>query len=470
MAYEAKTQNDLAKWWVIGTGTTRNRLHDLMIHDCPLGPAIYYTTGWTAAGSEYYSTQAAANDSAQEKIGAGAWAALVLGAGVGSLNAGEYFYDAGTTRLYVRLTGDAAPNATNQVRVHYLWDGSGAGPAIMTEVVEDAIYRIHLNAEIGDGSTTTTLTSLNEMIFGDTGIPFEVQANADFYMGEIINEYPVNGSMISLSGTFAFADGGDLFFYASKVHSRSNALITFTTGTVTINRTIFSNEGYNTGSNRYFKFDNTLTSWSATAVSFLNMYRPTFNKSPLSINGIFVHNVDRGISDGAGGSVTMTSPEVGWVNDVEYVVGAASANFYVVDPIAPILSMACNTSATLHEQYTCNIHIADKDGADLAGATVDCEDQTGTAVWTAGTVTTDANGDITEQTITYKQWAGTSETLTEYSPHKFTISKAGYETLTLDAITVDGPIDWHLELQSAIRLDDSGKRYYAKDDGRLRAI
>ena len=34
-----------------------------------------------------------------------------------------------------------------------------------------------------------------------------------------------------------------------------------------------------------------------------------------------------------------------------------------------------------------------------------------------------------------------------YSPHKFTLSKAGYETLDLENITIDGPIVWHLGLQ-----------------------
>ncbi|GAF92704.1 unnamed protein product, partial [marine sediment metagenome] len=71
-------------------------------------------------------------------------------------------------------------------------------------------------------------------------------------------------------------------------------------------------------------------------------------------------------------------------------------------------------------------------GADLASATVTCTDQFSAEVFS---VTTDGNGDIAEQTITYKQWAGTSETLTTYSPHVFTVSKAGYETLVMEAIT-----------------------------------
>jgi len=125
-------------------------------------------------------------------------------------------------------------------------------------------------------------------------------------------------------------------------------------------------------------------------------------------------------------------------------------NSVLEDPVGFSTKGLYHADDTLIERYTCNIHIADKDGANLAGRTVDCEDQFGNPVWAAGTITTDAAGDIAEQAINYKQWAGTAETLTTYSPHIFTISKAGYETMVLDNITVDALIAWHLELLPAL--------------------
>jgi len=71
----------------------------------------------------------------------------------------------------------------------------------------------------------------------------------------------------------------------------------------------------------------------------------------------------------------------------------------------------------------------------------------GIDVFIVGSVPTDASGDIEEQTVLYKEWHGTSETLTTYSPHKFTFSKAGYQTLIHENDTVDHKINWHLELQ-----------------------
>lgn len=120
---------------------------------------------------------------------------------------------------------------------------------------------------------------------------------------------------------------------------------------------------------------------------------------------------------------------------------------------------AGNTKS-IYEKYTCDINVCDKSGVAISGAVIDCEDQTATAVWTAGTVTTDASGNITQQSIPkIRYYYSGGAATTTYSPHKFTISKAGYETLVLENITVDGPIDWHLELQDEVV-------YPAEDDVR----
>ena len=97
----------------------------------------------------------------------------------------------------------------------------------------------------------------------------------------------------------------------------------------------------------------------------------------------------------------------------------------------------------------------DKAGDGIVGATVNCWGSAATPATPSeeydtvviNAVDTGASGVLAEQTITARKWVGTSETLTTYSPHKFTISAQGYETLILENITIDGPIDWHLELQ-----------------------
>jgi len=112
-----------------------------------------------------------------------------------------------------------------------------------------------------------------------------------------------------------------------------------------------------------------------------------------------------------------------------------------------------NGAAKVYRKNTVNIHVTDKDGANLAGVSILCEDQDGNTTGGFAAVTTAANGTIAEQTIS-RGYCNTSninldtDLTKDYSPHKFTLSKAGYKTLVLDNITVDGAIDWHKELQS----------------------
>ena len=57
MTYSVLTQDDLAKWWITGTGSSVNRLSEVM-DDQADGPAIFHldaANAWTAGtGSEWY--------------------------------------------------------------------------------------------------------------------------------------------------------------------------------------------------------------------------------------------------------------------------------------------------------------------------------------------------------------------------------------------------------------------------------
>lgn len=105
----------------------------------------------------------------------------------------------------------------------------------------------------------------------------------------------------------------------------------------------------------------------------------------------------------------------------------------------------------VYRENTFDLNVFGPDGVSLSGVVVDSKDQYGTACWTAGTITTDANGDIAQQTIYYQNYkAGASEpapTVVTYSPHTFTISKAGYKTLVMENITMSESKKWHVELQ-----------------------
>ena len=64
-------------------------------------------------------------------------------------------------------------------------------------------------------------------------------------------------------------------------------------------------------------------------------------------------------------------------------------------------------------------------------------------------VSTDENGEIAGQTLKYWKLLGLSEALLTFSPYTIVISKAGYQSLSLEKIVADSTLDWVQELQDA---------------------
>lgn len=75
------------------------------------------------------------------------------------------------------------------------------------------------------------------------------------------------------------------------------------------------------------------------------------------------------------------------------------------------------------------------------------EFRSGDSIYNVGAMTTDGSGNTPEIRVAQKQYWNTDEGLTTFTNHKLTLSKAGYQTLVKEAITVDKPIVWDLELQ-----------------------
>lgn len=153
------------------------------------------------------------------------------------------------------------------------------------------------------------------------------------------------------------------------------------------------------------------------------------------------------------------------------MIGAAGNTASLVDMDTDIWSIywtGSNAGAYAYRKNTVNIHVSDKDGANLENVAVICEDQDGNTTGGFTSVNTDANGDIAEQTISRGYCdlnnADLDSDLTkDYSPHKFTLSKAGYETLILENITVDSPIVWHLELKGPGRYKLGTDTFFGDD-------
>jgi len=489
MAYAVKTQDNLAKWWITGTGSVVNRLSEVM-DDAPDGPAIYFldaANAWTAGGDNtWYVACSTKPDNVSENLSG--WGNMTGIADDETPNPDQWSYDTGNNRVYIRLSDDSDPNATD-VRCDYDWDGAGAGPAFMTETVADRVYIIHIRFEIGDGSTSTTLISLNESVYFITTAYCYVAVSAVLTLGELSNGVGINGSYWSIC-SFAvdtFADGS-LNLFGSWLHFKG------TTYAYIYGNTVINNCKITGESNARPSFVSN-PPLSIDELFAFSQYGFNLYKTPILCNRLRVHEASGGIRyNKPSGLLTLTKPIV-TASAIEYTSLRGDIN--VVDPATPVGTVVIDTSGyIIREQYTVNMHITDKDGGAIPdSAVVDCTRAncvTESAKFyrcstahTSGTFATDlaagkwvevtdatilsaapawltttayvsaesefsvspTSSAIAEQTITAKIWTGTSELETKYI-HTFTISCSGYQTLVMEHIVVTAPIVWHLELQA----------------------
>lgn len=381
-------------------------------------------------------------------------------------------------------------------------------------------YRIDADVDFGDGGTSTYFESEKEQIYWNDGVSFTIKSAAELRVGsKIVGDWGYDGSYWSYSpgaNLVIIANGqttAKFYGYGSTFQSRENNRVQFADGDIVINKCIISFSIHTLG-DANFELKPGINTVSIKDCYFPRIKSVYFAIVPDTFSGNHVHWALYGalMENDAGGTVSIPSLTATSIvtNDIRNTRG--SSIFNVVDPNFTVSSVRIdNATGVIAVQHTCNIHVADKDGIDLASALIDCEyahlvegsdaktykciaDHTavdathkpitgtdwatywelydaggglggdwntgfdyksGTAEFAQQTV--DAAGDMTEQNIQYKKWVGTSEVL-EVRIHKFTISKAGYETLVKDDIMADSPIGkglpWHLEMLPALSEDD----------------
>ncbi len=330
-------------------------------------------------------------------------------------------------------------------------DGGGTAKVntFMTEIITDRIYTIEKHVYFGNPvEDASYFQSKYEMVYFANDKDFFIRGNATLKLGELVGSWGTQGSTWSFAISANFinvCNGGTLYLYASVFHCRSARVVQFGSGNVVIKNSILSTE--TTGGNARFNFTSGLSSLYIDKTYFNTLQHVAFRLIPDSITDMHTHNTENGIRIDATDNVVLTGVLFTSTSNVDVYIWT-SPNVFIKDPKTSIASVEIATAGNkLTEQYTCNIHVTDKDGVDLIGVNIECIETGGAQVFS---VNTDAAGDIVEQTVDYKQWAGTLETLTDYSPHQFILTKAGYKPLYLDEITVDHPLVWELEMPEAV--------------------
>ena len=368
-------------------------------------------------------------------------------------------------------------------------------------VVESPVagqYLIRANINIGDGVAATYFTSTREMVYFEDGYVFEVKSAATLQTGEIVGDWGINGSYWNVGPPGAswdiIASGSttaELLWYSFKFDVRTQVETSFHDGDITINKNVWTK--YIRSSPSKFTFQNGINTLNIKTLGVDYVWGGCeFYKSPDTMSGYHSHNGRYGFTVRA--NITLTEPLI--TNDETQdwsVFGNFTTN--IINPRqsggTPLHVSAGDES---NEQYTCNIHVADRDGLPINTATVALSsfgnivsndaganfykcivdhtsgvfaDDVTAGYWEATTaalaakagvtgaaaitgawvtavdyvksaalfsVNTDAAGDIAQQTIDYKRWKGTSEPLQSLAPYTVTITKATYATLVTDDI------------------------------------
>lgn len=328
--------------------------------------------------------------------------------------------------------------------------GQGGAPAAaITEVAEDRMYYLTADIEIGNGSDSTYYTMLDEDMLFAAGKKLAIKAQAVLQMGEKSGDWGIKGSMIRFKydSNFSMVEAnGTLKVYDSRITNLTEAAIkVLFYGTVEMKNYTLSG----------FSSDDVRWSFASSTADLQRGYMNN-SRSGLEVNvtldtidSVHCHackNSIYALADSLVSNVLMTGSV-----SADVATWGANTDVVVRNPVTPIGTPIIGQGGTVKESYPCNIHVVDKDDADLAGVTVTCKDKDGN---TEFSVVTAGNGTITQQWVDYKTRTGTDETLVTHSPHTFAFSKTGYRTLTRGGHTVDHPIVWEFKFFTAVTTGD----------------
>lgn len=368
---------------------------------------------------------------------------------------------------------------------------------VVWEIAQDGQYKIDCDIDFGDGATSTYFQSENEMVYFEASTIFFITDNATLQSGILIGNYGHSGSSWSVGPSahknFLTGWAGTIKFYGSSLHMRTNYNLSFYGGSQTFISSVFNGTGQ---SSQLFVLAGEGSGLTVKRLTVTNAQAVYLGVTPNVLENLISHNCNWGVFF----TSTVTAINLAITNATTDVATQGFITATIKDPINNILTVDNdNASGVIIEQYTCNIHVTDKDGADLSAVDVDCEYAhlvegsdsktykciqdhtsvdathkpiTGTnwdeywelydssgglgGPWQTtfdfkadteefSTAATDANGDIAEQTIDYKKWVGTSEVL-EARIHKFTFSHASYPDMTIEDVIVSTTLVWRIDM------------------------
>ncbi|MGA9754916.1 MAG: carboxypeptidase-like regulatory domain-containing protein [Desulfobaccales bacterium] len=316
-------------------------------------------------------------------------------------------------------------------------------------------YQLDCFFYVGDGSTSTYFADVSkQIVISEIGAGFwngtiQVRGNATLRVGAIedaVNKYSSSGCSvrwIGASATGIDCGNGSVYILSSQLSGATRTYIL----------PVSSN------ASNYLRIWNSILTYnmelnSAYYSDLYNVRIEMTNSAALNtvpyctINNVSCIGGPNGLRHSLV-SLTAKNVEIKGMSGAAIVMGTgldiAGRDLYLMNCTLDNWTFSWDATCinACYRQNTINLHVTDKNGNNITGATVTLKDKNANTVFSDST---GADGKIAEQTVSrgyYDRAHG--DTLQDYGPHTLTITKAGYQDYT-DVITIDRKMDLELAL------------------------
>jgi len=305
----------------------------------------------------------------------------------------------------------------------------------------DNQYEFRCKLTIAHKGIETWLIDTNKMVYEDVGMFLEIRKNGHVRFGKVID----SEKKMTSGGCFIHAKKQNTYI----VHVFQYASLELYSTTLSAGGRVF----FGTAPNCQTKIWNCNfehIDFSGNPVQ-MDVYRLYFVHSHYGLRGIFTTAEDIRLAkvDYATTWINQHEPIVmkKIVTDKEeqnsFYLASSTADLYFIDTDWKWVGAFWDASSKVYRQYTFNLKVVDKAENPIPNASVKIWDKNNTLVVDE---TTDANGEIPEQTLTYgyfdqDHW----DTPVMQTPHTLLIAAPGFESYRLSFV-IDRPTVWKVKL------------------------
>ena len=353
-------------------------------------------------------------------------------------------YDSENNRIIVVGDSTCGDSSSNPCTFEDIYQADVNGGWGVVSKQNDNQYEIKRILQIGDGSTETWLIDTNKEI-SFTGIVtlIEIENSGHFRLGEIIDETnrtTSNGCYLYMTSSYGnlvrLYDTAELELLSSTINGNPSVKIEMRSDS------------------NFIRFWNSLILHTQTTanggIAQADLYRITIQQT----GGVlfnFLYGNDIAITDSSTGLRLSNVESPLTINNVRMINEGTSFKCSWVDADVYAINTECkwifewaSSVGKVWRQYTFNLKVVDKNGNPIPNASVKIWDKNNNLVVDE---TTDANGEIPEQTLTYGYYdQDHGNTPVMQTPHTIRIAKAGYQTYE-KKFTADDKIDWRIALK-----------------------